>query len=149
MSAQRSTAARPLPRTARPAPAPRPSLTALPGGASERALRSRLELVRAPLQARSKIPFLVVCMSILGAALLCALLVNTSMARNSYEMSELRREVSRVAQDTQGLQAQVREKQATLADQARGIGMVAAEDPAMVRLSDGAVLGGAQEEAGQ
>jgi hypothetical protein len=71
------------------------------------------------------------------------------MARNSYEMSELRREVSRVAQDTQGLQAQVREKQATLADQARGIGMVAAEDPAMVRLSDGAVLGGAQEEAGQ
>ncbi len=147
MSAQRSTAARPLPRTARPAP--RPSLTALPGGASERALRSRLELVRAPLQARSKIPFLVVCMSILGAALLCALLVNTTMARNSYEMSELRREVSRVAQDTQSLQAQVDARKTSLPDTAASLGMVRAEDPAMVRLSDGSVLGGALEEAGQ
>ncbi|MDF9876766.1 hypothetical protein [Cellulosimicrobium cellulans] len=147
MSAQRSTTARPLPRTARPAP--RPSLTALPGGASERALRSRLELVRAPLQARSKIPFLVVCMSILGAALLCALLVNTTMARNSYEMSELRREVSRVAQDTQSLQAQVDAQKTSLPDTAASLGMVPAEDPAMVRLSDGTVLGGAQEEAGQ
>jgi hypothetical protein len=149
MSAQRSTAARPLPRTARPTPAPRPSLTALPGGASERALRSRLELVRAPLQARSKIPFLVVCMSILGAALLCALLVNTTMARNSYEMSELRREVSRVAQDTQSLEAQVAAQKTSLPDTAASLGMVPAEDPAMVRLSDGTVLGGAQEEAGQ
>ena len=143
MSAQRSTAARPLPRTARP------SLTALPGGASERALRSRLELVRAPLQARSKIPFLVVCMSILGAALLCALLVNTTMARNSYEMSELRREVSRVAQDTQSLQLQVAERTTALPETARGLGMVDAQDPAMVRLSDGTVLGVAQEGAGE
>ncbi|MEV8028941.1 hypothetical protein ACPCUX_09415 [Cellulosimicrobium sp. AB352] len=149
MSAQRSTAARPLPRPARPAPAPRPSLTALPGGASERALRSRLELVRAPLQARSKVPFLVVCMSILGAALLCALLVNTTMARNSYEMSELRREVSRVAQDTQSLQLQVAEQKTALPETARGLGMVEAQDPAMVRLSDGTVLGVAQEGAGE
>ncbi len=146
MSAQRSTAARPLPRTA---PAPRPSLTALPGGATERGARSRLELVRAPLQARSKVPFLVLCMSVLGAALLCALLVNTTMARNSYEMSELRREVGLVAQDTQSLQAQVRENEATLDVAARDLGMVEAQDPAMLRLSDGAVVGGSLEEAGQ
>jgi len=146
MSAQRSTAARPLPRTA---PAPRPSLTALPGGATERGARSRLELVRAPLQARSKVPFLVLCMSVLGAALLCALLVNTTMARNSYEMSELRREVGLVAQDTQSLQAQVDAQETALPDNARALGMVEAQDPAMLRLSDGAVLGVTQEGAGQ
>jgi hypothetical protein len=150
MSAQRSAAtARPLPRTARPAPARRPDLTALPGGAAERGARSRLELVRAPLQARSRVPFLVLCMSVLGAALLCALLVNTTMARNSYEMSELRQEVGRVAQDTQGLQAQVDENEATLPEQARSLGMVEAKDPAMVRLADGTVLGIPQEGAGQ
>jgi len=101
------------------------------------------------LQARSKVPFLVLCMSVLGAALLCALLVNTTMARNSYEMSELRREVGLVAQDTQSLQAQVDAQETALPDNARALGMVEAQDPAMLRLSDGAVLGVTQEGAGQ
>ncbi|MFC8921556.1 hypothetical protein [Cellulosimicrobium sp. NPDC057127] len=152
MSALRSTAAaRPLPRTARPgaAPAPRPTLTALPGGATERAARSRLELVRAPLQARSRVPFLVVCMSVLGLALLCALLVNTTMAQNSYEMSNLRREVGQVRQDTQRLQAAVLDAEASLPDQARRLGMVESPAPSMVRLSDGAVVGATGEGTGQ
>jgi hypothetical protein len=152
MSALRSTAAaRPLPRTARPGatPAPRPTLTALPGGATERGTRSRLELVRAPLQARSRVPFLVVCMSVLGLALLCALLVNTTMAQNSYEMSELRREVGQVSQDTQRLQALVRDQEAALPDTARSYGMVESPVPGMVRLSDGAVLGAAEDGSGQ
>ncbi|MCB7137778.1 hypothetical protein [Cellulosimicrobium marinum] len=150
MSALRSTAAaRPAARAARPAVehARRPSLTALPGGAEER--RSRLEVVRAPLQARSRVPFLVLCMSVLGLALLCALLVNTTMAQNSYEMSELRREVGQVRQDTQRLQAQVREAEAALPETARSFGMVEAENPAMVRLADGSVVGAAEEGAGQ
>ena len=152
MSAQRSAAtARPLPRTARPQarPARRPDLTALPGGATERGLRARLELVRAPLQARSGVPFLVLCMSLLGLALLCALLVNTVMAQNSYEMSELRREVGQVRQDTQRVQAEVREAEAALPDRARSLGMLESENPSMISLSDAAVVGGAVEESGQ
>ena len=101
-------------------------------GVGSRALRARLELVRARLQARAKVPFLVVCMSILGAALLCALLVNTTMARNSYEMSELRREVSRVAQDTQRLQQPGAEQRTALAEAARRVGIDAAQAPAGV-----------------
>jgi hypothetical protein len=151
MSALRSTAAaRPLPRTARPQPRPaRPDLRALPGGATERGARSRLELVRAPLQARSRVPFLVLCMSLLGLALLCALLVNTTMAQNSYEMSELRREVGQVRQDAQRLQAEVWDAKASLPERARSLGMEEAPSPSMVRLSDGAVLGVAEEGAGQ
>ncbi|OLT46780.1 hypothetical protein [Cellulosimicrobium sp. CUA-896] len=152
MSALRSTAAaRPLPRTGRPGatPAPRPTLTALPGGATERGARSRLELVRAPLHARSRVPFLVVCMSVLGLALLCALLVNTTMAQNSYEMSGLRREVGQVEQDTQRLQALVRDQEAALHDTARRYGMVESPAPGMIRLADGAVVLGAEEGAGQ
>ncbi|WP_454044163.1 hypothetical protein [Cellulosimicrobium sp. Marseille-Q8652] len=151
MSALRSTAtARPLPRTTRPQARPAgPDLRALPGGATERGARSRLELVRAPLQARSRVPFLVLCMSLLGLALLCALLVNTTMAQNSYEMSELRREVGQVRQDTQRLQAEVWDAKAALPESARALGMVEAPSPSMVRLSDGAVLGVAEEGAGQ
>ncbi|MBD8079200.1 hypothetical protein [Cellulosimicrobium arenosum] len=146
MSASTSAAtSRPPARSARPATRPtvsgRPALTALPGGAVDRGTRSRLELVRAPLQARSRVPFLVVCMSVLGTALLLALVLNTSMARGSYEMSDLRREMGRVAEDTQSLQSAVREAEAALPDRARALGMVEAEDPAMVRLSDGAVVG--------
>lgn len=152
MSALRSTAAaRPLPRTTRPGatPAPRPTLTALPGGATERGARSRLELVRAPLQARSRVPFLVVCMSVLGLALLCALLVNTTMAQNSYEMTELRREVGQVRQDAQRLQADVRAAESALPETARSLGMVESPTPGMLELSTGTVLGGAEEGAGQ
>jgi hypothetical protein len=152
MSALRSTAAaRPLPRTARPGatPAPRPTLTALPGGATERGARSRLELVRAPLQARSRVPFLVLCMSVLGLALMCALLVNTTMAQNSYEMSGLRREVGQVRQDAQQLEALVREQETALPETASRLGMVESPAPAMVRLSDGAVLGATGEGTGQ
>ncbi|MBD5788100.1 hypothetical protein IF650_18235 [Cellulosimicrobium terreum] len=145
------TAARPArsaPGTAYPRPAGRPALTALPGGAAERGARSRLELVRAPLQARSKVPFLVVCMAVLGSALLLALVLNTSMARGSYEMSELRRDAGRVAEDTQSLQAQLWEAKATLPESARKLGMEEAKDPAMLRLADGAVVGGtAADEA--
>ncbi|WP_069387040.1 hypothetical protein [Cellulosimicrobium cellulans] len=152
MSALRSTAAaRPLPHTARPGatPAPRPTLTALPGGATERGARSRLELVRAPLQARSRVPFLVLCMSVLGLALLCALLVNTTMAQNSYEMTELRREVGQVRQDAQQLQADVRRAEAALPETARSYGMVESPTPGMLELSTGTVVGGAGEGAGQ
>ncbi|WP_265523330.1 hypothetical protein [Oerskovia flava] len=137
-------AARPVPTTE---PARRATLTPLPGGVSERASRPRLHAVRAPLQSPSRIPFLVACMSILAAALLGALLLNTTMAHGSYEMSTLRWEVGQVAQDTQSLATQVRQAETGLPDRARSLGMVPSEELVMLRLSDGEVLGAAEAEA--
>ncbi|KZM35862.1 hypothetical protein [Oerskovia enterophila] len=136
----RQAAARPL-STPAPAPARRASLTALPGGAAGRSSRPRLEAVRAPLQVRSRIPFLVLCMSILAAALLGALLLNTTMANGSYQMSKLRTEAGVLEQDTQALDAQLRAAETSLPDRAVGLGMVESDAPTMLRLSDGAVIG--------
>jgi outer membrane murein-binding lipoprotein Lpp len=141
MSARQSGAAR---SSAPAVTSRRAPLGALPGGAPLRATRPRLQAVRAPLQARSRVPFMLLCMSILGGALLGALLLNTTMARGSYQMSELKREVAQVAQDTQTLATQVRGAESSLPERARGLGMVESQAPVMLRLSDGAVIGGSE-----
>lgn len=134
--------ARPLTAEAvRPVEVPRrrsAPLTALPGGAARPG--RRLDAVRAPLQARSRVPFLVLCSAILVGALLGALLLNTSMARGSYEMSRLQREVGQTAQDVQERQTAIRQAESTLADRARSLGMVPAGDPTMFSVATGAVV---------
>ncbi|QDW63091.1 hypothetical protein [Oerskovia sp. KBS0722] len=139
MSSRQATA-RPLTSTS-PAPARRPSLTALPGGAAGRSHRPRLEAVRAPLQVRSRVPFLVLCMSILGAALLGALLLNTTMAKGSYQLSDLRTRAGVLEQDTQSLHSQLQAAATSLHSRATALGMVESDAPTMLRLSDGAIVG--------
>jgi outer membrane murein-binding lipoprotein Lpp len=136
----RQAAARPLTSTS-PAPARRPSLTALPGGAADRSARSRLEAVRAPLQVRSRVPFLILCMSILGFALLGALVLNTTMAKGSYQISDLRTEAGVLEQDTQALTSQLQAAKTSLPDRARALGMVESDAPTMLRLADGTIVG--------
>jgi hypothetical protein len=139
MSALRAPTVAPDRRTtsARPRRAP---LTALPGGAGER----RLDVVRAPLQSASGVPFYVLCASILALALLAALLLNTTMARGSYEMARLQKEVGQVAQDVQERQAELRAAEASLADRARQMGMVPAENPTMISVATGKVVAAQQ-----
>ena len=108
----------------RPAPSRRPRLTALEGGRRETG--HRLGAVRAPLQARSAGPFLAVCSVLLGAALLGVLLLNTTMAHNSYEMARLQNQSARLAQDVQSTQAAIRQAEMTLQTRAERLGMVAA-----------------------
>lgn len=121
MSALRAPAAVP----GRPAaPARRTRLTALDGGRGEEG--RRLAAVRAPLQARSGAPFLAVCGAVLGAALLAVLLLNTTMAHNSYEMARLQNQSARLAQDVQTTQAAIRQAEMTLQQRAERLGMVAA-----------------------
>lgn len=142
MSALRAPAVAPDRRTpARPRRAP---LTALPGGARDAG--RRLDVVRAPLQSASGVPFYVLCASILAAALLAALLLNTTMARGSYEMARLQKEVGQVAQDVQERQAELRAAEASLADRARQMGMVPAEDPTMFSVATGEVVAGPAPE---
>jgi outer membrane murein-binding lipoprotein Lpp len=143
MSALRAPAVAPDRSTtsARPRRAP---LTALPGGAGERG--RRLDVVRAPLQSASGIPFYVLCAAILAGALLAALLLNTTMARGSYEMARLQKEVGQVAQDVQDVEAQLRAAEASLPERARQMGMVPAENPTMISVATGEVVAAPQGE---
>lgn len=138
MSAVRAPATFPE-RRGEPTPRRAP-LTAVQGGAGR-----RLDAVRAPLQATSGLPFMVLCALVLVGALLGALLLNTSMARGSYEMSRLQREVGLVAQDVQEVQAELRAAESSLPEQATRLGMVPAEDMTMISVLEGEILAGAPE----
>ncbi|GII99462.1 hypothetical protein CLV28_2886 [Sediminihabitans luteus] len=122
------------------ATAPRPAVRRS-DAAPARRQRPSLQVVRAPEESRSRLGFLVLCMSILAGALLCALLLNTAMANGSYSMSSYQVELGRVAQDTQTLQTQVEQARSALPASARALGMVEAQHPAMLSLADGTLLG--------
>ncbi|WP_125775292.1 hypothetical protein [Antribacter gilvus] len=145
MSAERAQAPLRAPHRAdRPAEAPRsrrPGLTAITGGASYR--RGRFDAVRAPLHATSRVPFVVLCATLLLGSLIAVLILNTTLARGSYEMSRLQRDVGQTAQDVQGLQESLRQAESTLDDRARALGMVPAENPTMVSVETGEVVTGA------
>jgi len=132
MSAQTAAAAAYVPRPVAPAtPRPQPA----PGG--------RVRLVTTPATSRSRVPFILLCIAILGAALVGVLLLNTSMAHGSYEQRGLQREISRLAQEEQALVAQLDAASSphALAEHATRMGMVQDSTPAFVRLADGKVIG--------
>lgn len=129
-----------LPQSYAPRPAPSrvassPGWTRLPA--------ARLRLVRAPQSTRTRVPFVLLCIAILVGALLGALVLNTSMARGSYEAHDLQIELAALARTEQGLNTQLLEHNAPahLAASARALGMVPAPEFAFLRLADGAILG--------
>lgn len=101
-------------------------------------LAPRLRLVRPPQQVRTRVPFVLTCMGILIAALLTALLLNTSMAQAAFETTAAQRQLAQLVQDNEDLQAQLDEKSSPeqLAAQARALGMVPATGTGWIRLSD-------------
>jgi hypothetical protein len=101
---------------------PRTHLTAVDGGRLRR--KHRLGAVTAPLQARSSTPFLVLCASVLGAALIGVLILNTSMAHGSYEMTSMQRESTQLLQDIQSARESLQAMENTLAARAQGLGMI-------------------------
>ncbi|UJP38766.1 hypothetical protein [Cellulomonas palmilytica] len=134
-----SSAARAYPAPARPygtTTAPTPARQPAP---------PRLRLVRAPSHARTRVPFVLVCMGVLAAALLGALLLNTQMAKNSYEKYDLGIELGRLDQDAKDLSAALDAKgsPSQLAKAASALGMVPSEGTGWIRLSDGTVQGAA------
>ncbi|MDR7381396.1 hypothetical protein [Promicromonospora iranensis] len=131
-------------RAARPAELPRTRrapLTAISGGAGQRS--RRLDAVRAPLHAKSRVPFLMLCATLMIVSLVAVLVLNTTLARGSYEMSQLQGEVAQTAQDVQGLQEDLSAAETDLPEKARSLGMVPAENPTMVSLRTGKVVKGA------
>jgi outer membrane murein-binding lipoprotein Lpp len=130
-------------RAARPVELPRTRsapLTAISGGAGQRG--RRLDAVRAPLHAKSRVPFLVLCATLMIGSLVAVLVLNTTLARGSYEMSKLQSEVAQTAQDVQVLQEDLSAAEANLDDKARSLGMIPAENPTMVSIETGKVVKG-------
>lgn len=103
----------------------------------------RLRIVRAPHQARARVPFVVLCVSVLAAALLGALLLNTSMAQTSFQLQEQQVRLARLSERQQELTQQVEAAASPqmLAQRARAAGMVPAPPPAFLSLAEGAVIG--------
>jgi uncharacterized protein (DUF3084 family) len=94
--------------------------------------------VRAPLQARTATPFLVLCGALLAAALLTVLVLNTTMAYGSYEMARLQGQSNRLAQDIQSKQQSLRAAEADLERRATRLGMVKNEGTTMLDVSGAA-----------
>jgi len=128
-TAARSTARTTAPRRGPSAPAPAP--------------RPRLRVVRAPAQARTRVPFVVTCIAALTSALLGALLLNTSMAQMEYERFQLATRLSQSAQAQQEMRSRLEQVSSpeAVAGAARGLGMVPNDSSGYLRLADGAVLG--------
>lgn len=105
--------------------------------------RPRLRVVRPPAHARTRVPFVVLCMSILVSALLGALVLNTSMAQGEYERYALQTRLAQSAQSQQQMRSELEQIAAPgqLAAAAGALGMVPTTSGGYLRLADGAVLG--------
>ncbi len=114
-----------------------------PAPQAEPAPRPRLRVVRAPSHARTRVPFVVLCMSVLVVSLLGALLLNTTMAQGEYDRFSLQTRYAQSAQAQQQMRGQLEQAAAPaqLAAAATALGMVPTTSGAYLRLEDGAVLG--------
>lgn len=124
--------ARPLPRTgARRAPATPPR---------------RLRVV-APPQRDGGGFFLTLCVVLLLSGFVGVLMLNTAMAKGSYTMRDLQRRSDELADTQDDLRHALDAVSGPgpLARQAVALGMVPAQSPAFLRLSDGRVLGVAEK----
>lgn len=132
--------AAPLRAPARTAPSAAPGRPA-PGRPAGR--EPRLRVVPPPARARTRVPFIALCMAVLAAALLAVLLLNTAMAQGEYERYALATRLAQSAQSQQELVTGLDQaaSPARLAARAEALGMVPSTTGAYLRLADGAVLG--------
>ncbi|MFQ6170479.1 hypothetical protein ACK8HX_02635 [Oryzobacter sp. R7] len=87
--------------------------------------------------------FLALCVALLLGGFVGVLVLNTAMAQGSYTMRDLQHRSDELADTQDALRHQIDAVSGPgpLAQRARGLGMVPAETPAFLRLSDGKVLG--------
>jgi hypothetical protein len=105
--------------------------------------RTRLRVVRPPAPARTRTPFVVLCMGVLGTSLVGTLLLNTSMAQGEYQRIALQSRLALSVQNQERVLIEIerRSSPAEIAEAASRLGMVPASGGGYLRLSDGAVLG--------
>lgn len=114
-------------RSSRAPTAPRPRLTVVP----TRASRAR------------RVPFVALVVSLLATGLVGLLVLNTSLQRGAYVVTDLRAEAADLTLRQQNLQTKVADLQAPqrVAEQAQAIGMVRNDNPAFLSLATGKVMG--------
>lgn len=119
-----------LPATRRPATQARP--------------RPRLRIVRQTQAEATRVPFFALCATVLVAALLAALGLNTSMAATSYSIRDKQVELAAAQQSAQTLAGQVEQASspAQVMAQAQALGLVPNPGLVYIRLSDGTLVGG-------
>jgi hypothetical protein len=108
----------------------------------ERAAAPRLRVV-APSTHRSATGLAVLCVALLGGGLLVLLLLNISIGKGAYALTELQSQQRQLAENKQALAEQVEAVSAPqqLAASALKLGMVPAPNAVFVRLPDGTVEG--------
>lgn len=106
----------------------------------------QLKVVSAPETAGNGV-FLALCVLLLLGGFVGVLVLNTAMAQGSYTMRDLQHRSDELADTQDALRHQIDAVSGPgpLAQRARDLGMVPAETPAFLRLSDGKVLGVAQK----
>jgi cell division protein FtsB len=115
-------------RTLRPSgPLPRPRLTIVPKVAA-----------RAP-----RIPFALLVVTVLAAGLVGLLLLNTSLQRGAYAVTDLQKTSDALTLQQQNLETQVAALQSPqrISERAVRLGMVANDSPAFLSLKTGRVIG--------
>ncbi|MFV0463186.1 MAG: hypothetical protein ACK5MP_08345 [Nostocoides sp.] len=118
------------PRAARPMRAPRSS-------------RPALHVVTARVDQASGGAFAAFCLALLAAGLIGVLMLNTSLAKGAFDLRDLQRQSAALDARLGTLQKTIDHESSPtqLARRAAAMGMVPAQDPAFLRLSDGKVLG--------
>jgi hypothetical protein len=111
-------------------------------GARRQPAPRRLRVVAPPPAAGSGL-FLGLCVLLLFSGFVGVLVLNTSMAKGSFTLKDLQRRSDALADTQDDLRHALDEVSGPgpLASRARSLGMVPAQSPAFLRLSDGTVLG--------
>ncbi len=101
-----------------------------------------LRVVTAP-EHEGNAGFVALCVALLMAGFIGVLMLNTAMAKGSYTMRDLQQRSDELTDSQDALRHSIDALSGPgpLAKQAQSLGMVPAETPAFLRLSDGAVLG--------
>lgn len=123
-------------------PTARARAAALPAP-TRSAIRPWLTVVpaRAPRPART--PFVLLVLGVLTGGLLALLVLNTTLAQNTFRLQQLQQRAATLTQQEQALRQQVAadESPQHLAERARALGMVPSENPAFLDTRNGAILG--------
>ena len=99
--------------------------------------------VRRPARSVPRMPFIFLVVGLLGGGLVCLLVLNTILASGSFTLTSLQQANNNLAQRQQLLQQEIAkdEAPATIAAEARKLGMVPDRHPRFVNLKTGKVYG--------
>lgn len=105
--------------------------------------RARLRLVNAAPQTQSHVGFVALCIALVFAGLIGALLLNIQRAESSIVLGELQAQRTELHDTRVTVEAELSEKRSpeTLAIEAERLGLVPSPSTAVLRLSDKQVLG--------